>query len=106
MAGNHLGALSRDSEELTCTGTYITVRRAMETITTDAVLLIQFVRNGVHISLSRHGLMEGCVEHAHLRQSGHQLLNSVNPLKVCGVVQRSKVRTLLKGLENLVGKDY
>ena len=78
----------------------------MKTIATHTVLLVQIVRDSVHISLSRHGLVEGGVEHTYLRQTWHQLLNSINTLQVSGVVQGSQIRALLESLQNLVGKNH
>ena len=77
----------------------------METVATDAVLLVEFVGNGIHISLGRHGLMESSVEDTHLGQSWHQFLHGVHALQVGGVMQRSQIGTFLEGLEHLVGKD-
>ena len=63
----------------------------MEAIATHAILLIELVGDGIHISLGGHGLMEGGIEHAHLRQTRHQLLHGVHTLQVGRVVQRSQV---------------
>ena len=79
---------------------------AMETITADTILLIEFVGDSVHKGLRRHGLMEGSIKYTHLRQTWHQLLHGIHTLQVCGVMQWRKVRALLKGLQHLVGKDY
>ena len=52
---------------------YITVGRAMEAVTADAVFFIHLVGQGIHIGIVGHRLMEGCVEYAHLgnrRQKG------------------------------------
>ena len=78
----------------------------MEAIATNAILLVQLVGNGIHESLRRHGLMEGGVEYAYLRQAGHQLLHSVHTLQVGGVMEGSQIRALLKHLQHLVGKDH
>ena len=86
MAGHHLRALGLDAQELTGTSTYIAVAGAVETIATDAVLLVQLIGDSIHKGLWRHGLMEGGVEYTHLRQTGHQLLHGVHTLQVSGVV--------------------
>ena len=78
----------------------------METIAAHTVLLVQLVGNGIHISLGRHGLVEGGVEHADLGQTRYQLLHSVDTLQVGRVVQWSQVRALLEGLQYLVGEYY
>ena len=78
----------------------------METIATDAVLLVQFVGDGIHISLWRHRLVESCVEHAHVRQARHQLLHGIHALQVGRVVQRRQVRALFEGFQHLVGQEH
>ena len=81
------------------------MRSSVETIATYTILLIKLVRNGIHIGIVGHGLMEGGIKHAHLRQSWHQLLNCVHTLQVGWVMQGSQVRALLKHLQHLVGQD-
>ena len=63
----------------------------METIAANAVLLVKLVGNGIHKGLWRHGLVEGSVKHAHLRQSRHQLLHGIHTLQVGRVMKRSQV---------------
>ena len=77
----------------------------METIATNTVLLVQLVRDSVHISLSWHCLMEGSIKYTYLRQTRHKLLNGVYTLKVCRVMQWSQIRALLESLQNLIGED-
>lgn len=50
--------------------------------------------------------MEGCIEHAYLRQTGHKLADGLNTLEVGRIVQRSQVDALFKSLEHLVGKHH
>ena len=104
MASYHLRALSGDTQELTGTGRHIAVAGAVEAIATNAVLLVQLVRNGIHECLGRHGLMEGGVKHTHLGQARHQFLHGIHALQVGGIMQRGQVRTLLKGLQHLIGQ--
>ena len=105
MAGYHLCALGRDAQELACTLRDIAVGGTVETVATDAVLLIQLVGDGIHIGLGGHRLMESGVEHAYLRQARHQLLHSVHTLEVGRIMQRSQVGAFLKLLQHLVGED-
>ena len=106
MTGHHLGTFGGNAEELAGTGRHIAVAGAMETIATDAVLLVKLVGNGIHISLGRHGLMESCVEDTHLGKSRHQFLHGVHTLQVGGIVERSQIGALFKGLKHLVGKNH
>ena len=103
MAGNHLGAFSLHAQELQGAGADIAVRGSVETIAAYAVLLVQLVGNGIHISLGRHGLVESGIKDTYLRQTGHELFHCIDTLQVGRVVQRSQVRALLEGLEHLVG---
>ena len=77
----------------------------METIAAHAVLLIQLVGDSIHISLGRHGLMEGGIKNTYLRQTRHQFLHGINTLQVSGVVQRSQVADGLESLQYLVSED-
>ena len=78
----------------------------METIAAYTIFLIQLVGDGIHISLSRHCLVEGGIEDTHLRQARHQFLHGIHTLQVSRVVQGSQVRALLKGLQHLVSQHY
>ena len=78
----------------------------METVATHTILLIEFIGDGIHIGLGRHGLMEGGVEHPHLGQTGHQFAHSLHTLEVGGVVEGSQVAACLKYLEHLVGEQH
>ena len=91
MSSNHLAAFLWYAEEFASALAYIAVGCAVETIATNAILLVQLVRNGIHISLRRHGLMECSVEYTNLWEVWHQLANSVYALEVCWVVERSEV---------------
>ena len=50
--------------------------------------------------------MESCIKHTYLRKTWHEFLYSIDTFQVSWVVQRSKVRALLEGLQNLVGKNH
>ena len=76
----------------------------MESVTAHAIVLVEFIGNGIEVSLLGHGLVESGVEHTHLGESGHQLGHSLHAFQVGGVVQRSQVAAFFKYLEHLVGK--
>ena len=77
----------------------------METITTDTVLLVELIRDGIHICLGRHGLMERCIEYTYLRQTRHQLLHRIHTFQIGRVVKWSQIRTLLESLQYLIGEN-
>ena len=63
----------------------------MESVTANAILLIQLVGNCIQICVIGHGLMECGIEYAYLRNLGQELAYGVHTLKVCGVVQGRQV---------------
>gem|GEM_PF-6105331 len=69
----------------------IPMRCAMEPIFANAVLLIVFIRNRIHIGFCRHGLEEGGIEHSHLRSIRHELLACSDASDRCFVVERSEL---------------
>ena len=76
--------------------------RTMEPIFADAVLLVVFVRDRVHICFCRHGLEEGCVEHRHLRGVRHELLACSDASDRSLVVKRSKFCQLFDLCDNVI----
>ena len=68
--------------------------------TTDVVVLIILVRNGIHVSLLRHGLVERRVKHEHLWQVGQHGANSLVAFQVCLAVERCEVHILLPFLKH------
>ena len=68
--------------------------RAVETVTTNRIFLVQLVGQCIHVCIIRHGLVESRIEDSHLRHARQTLLYRVNTLQVSGVMQRSEVHTL------------
>ena len=75
----------------------------METVTAHAPLLEHLVRDGIHISLLRHCLVESSIEHCYLWNIWHELLHSHDALEVGWVVERAEHRALLDNVDELVG---
>jgi len=74
------------------------VARAVEAVAADAVVLVVFIRNGVHIGLAGHGLVERGVKHGdHRHVVAHDGAAGVDAGDVGGVVQRGERRALLEG---------
>ncbi len=78
----------------------------METVAADTVLLISLIRQSVHVSLCRHGLMESCVEHAHLGNAGKQVEYCLDADDVSRVVEGCHRIALLDLLDNLRGDEH
>lgn len=78
-------------------GGHVAVARAVEAVAADAVVLVVFIRNGVHIGLAGHGLVERSVEHGdHWHIVAHDGAAGVDAGDIGGVVQRRKRRALLE----------
>src|SRR3712207_7477391 len=72
VAGDNLLLSDVHSQEFTHPLAHVAMACSVETIAANMVFLVELVRNGVEISVSRHGRMEGIVEHCHLRNVGHK----------------------------------
>ena len=81
--------------------------RAVEAVAADAVVLVILIRNGVHIGLAGHGLVECGVEHGdHRHVVAHDGAAGVDAGDVGGVVQRGKRRAFLeRGHDGVVDLD-
>ena len=78
----------------------------METITTYAILCIEFVRNGIHVSIVRHSLVESCIEYTYLRYIRKDSSYRVDTLQVSRVVKRSEVATCDECIEHFLVNQY
>ena len=107
MAGDELELLDGLAHELGAAGGHVAVARAVEAVAADAVVLVVFIRNGVHIGLAGHGLVERGVEHGdHRHVVAHDGAAGVDAGDVGGVVQRRKRRALLeRGHDGVVDLD-
>ena len=65
----------------------------VETVAAYTVFRIHFVGQTVHISLSRHCLVESRIEHSHLGNTRNQRFHRIDTLQVSRVMQRSQIRT-------------
>ena len=65
---------------------YIRVAGSVETVTSDLVLLIILIRQTVHISFLRHGLMESGIEYSYHGSGRHQLFAGIDADQVCRVM--------------------
>ena len=84
----------------------VAVTGSMESVTAHSILLIEFIRSGIHIGIVRHGLMESGVEHSDLWYFWQECLDSVDTLDVGRVVERCEVVALGKILHHLIGDEY
>ena len=78
------------------------LRRPVESVAADPVLLVPLQGNGVGIGDGRHGLVERGVEHRYLRHVGEDLAGDPHPLEVGRVVQRCKGHQLAHLLDERV----
>ena len=98
VAGDELELFDGLAHELGAAGGHVAVARAVEAVAADAVVLVIFIRDGIHIGLAGHGLVERSVKHGdHWHVVAHDGAAGVDAGDVGGIVQRGKRRALLKG---------
>ena len=95
MASDDLLSLYVLAQHLAHTVGYIAVAGAVETIAAHVILLVKLVRHGIQISVVGHCRMERVVEHAHLRNIWHEMVNGADAFQVACVVNRSQVAEFL-----------
>ena len=107
VAGDELELFDGLAHELGAAGGHVAVARAVEAVAADAVVLVVFIRNGVHIGLAGHGLVERGVKHGdHRHVVAHDGAAGVDAGDVGGVVQRRKRRALFeRGHDGVVDLD-
>ena len=74
----------------------------METVTADGVVLVELVRNAVEECFAWHRLVEGRVEHSHLRELREELGGAFHASCVCGLVQRGEQRDAADVVDDLL----
>ena len=98
LPGDELELFDGLAHELGAAGGHVAVARAVEAVAADAVVLVVFIRNGVHIGLAGHGLVERGVKHGdHRHVVAHDGAAGVDAGDVGGVVQWGERRALLEG---------
>ena len=76
---------------------------AVEAVATNLVLLVELIRQSVHVMLRRHGLMERGIKYSYLRDIlAHNVLARADTDQVCRVVQRSQRNASLDCLDNFI----
>ena len=100
MAGYELQLLGGSAHDLGAVTGDKAVGGAVEAVAADAVVLIVFIRYGVHIGLARHGLMKSGVKHCDHRHVAHDGLACFDAGEVRGVVQRAEGDALLDSVHD------
>jgi hypothetical protein len=73
-------------------GGHEAVASAVETVTADGIVFVELVRDAIEECLARHSLVEGGVEHGHLRECREELGRAFHAGCVCRFVQRGEQR--------------
>ncbi len=73
---------------------HIAMACSVEAVAADSVFLVELVRQGIHVGVFRHGLVECGVEYCYLRYAGQRLLDGLNTFQVSRVVQRCQFGAL------------
>ncbi|VAQ32310.1 Uncharacterised protein [Klebsiella pneumoniae] len=100
VAGDDVQLFHRLVEDLSGFLSHVEVAGAVRAVTTNAVLFVQAVRQGVEIGFFRHGLMERRIEYSHVFvfqvREGFQRFSDAD--QVCRVVQRCERRGVFNTL--------
>ena len=102
MAGDDLHFGLGLAKHGSCSHGHVFVRRAVETVLPDTIILIEFVGQSVHVGIARHSLVECSVEDSHHGGTGHDFLTCSDSHHVWRVVQRCKLEAVLYGLLNIL----
>lgn len=90
------------AENLASFGSHKAVARAVGTITADAVLFVELVRNTIKVSLLRHRLVECRVKHSDLRETREELGCAFHAGSVGRFVERGKERDATDVVDDLL----
>ena len=102
MAGDNLGIVDIQAREACAFVGDVIVRGAVGAVAADVVLAVVLVRQGVHIGVFRHGLMEGRVEHHHLGHVGQNLLAGADAEQMGVVMERCELGADLDLVQHVV----
>ncbi|EKD39414.1 MAG: cAMP-binding protein [uncultured bacterium] len=105
MNGDRIEGIQRLAHEPRALGCHIFMGSPVKTVPADALLFIQFARDGVVIGVGRDGLVEGGVEDCYLRHPDEKLLRHPNAVDIRRVVERGKRYVFLDRRHDL-GVDY
>ena len=106
MACNCFCLIIRSVQHFSCFFGYESVGCTVETVSSDFVFFIVFVRQSVHVSSFGHCLVESCIEYCYLRYAGHDFFTSVDTDQVCGVVQRCQFAAFFDCFDYFGCNDY
>ena len=93
MSRNDLLFFIRNAQDFASTTGNIAMTCPVETVAAYTVFRIHLVGQTIHISLSRHCLVESRIEHSHLGNTRNQRFHRIDTLQVSRVMQRSQIRT-------------
>lgn len=78
----------------------------METITTDAIFFIQFVRNGIQVCIIRHCLVESSIKYTYLRNIRQNSRNRVYTFQIGRIMKRSQIIASSKRIQHFLRQQY
>ena len=103
MAGDQLQAVDVLFQIFGSAVADVLVAGAVEAVTAHAVLLVIFIRDGVHESLRRHGGMESGIKHGNIGDIAKDLFGGLDTQDAGRVVQRGQGAQLAQGLDHFGG---
>ncbi len=92
VSGNEAAVFRLLAEDFGGFAGHETVACAVCAVAADLVFFVELVGDAVEVSLTRHGLVEGGVEHGDLREAREELGGAFHTGGVCGFVQRGEQR--------------
>ena len=92
VSGNEAAVFRLLAEDLGGFGSHETVACAVCAVAADLVFFVELVGDAVEVSLTRHGLVEGGVEHGDLRERREELGGAFHTGGVCRFMQRGEQR--------------
>ena len=100
VAGDQFQIIHVDVQHFRSFLGHIFMRGSMESVFTDAVVLICFIRNRIEICLRPHGLMERSIEYRHHRYAGNQLTAGFDAVEIRWIMKRRQIDTFLQCIHN------
>ena len=103
VSGNEAAVFRILAQNLGGFGSHEAVAGAVETVTANGILFVEGIRNAVEVSLARHGLVEGGVEHGDLRERREELGGAFHTGCVSRFVERGKQGNATDVVDHFLG---
>ena len=106
MCRNDALGFVRYAEDLAGTTRNVSMARSVKAVATHTVFRVHAVRQGVHIGIIGHRLVESGVEYCHLRGAREDFLHRFDTEQIRRIMERSKSGTFYHFSKQLFGDQY